>query len=361
MKTPDPLVPDRYPQLDFFTADIFDATPKSDVASMEYPLFSLAKKADKKVKSYESRDGSKWIKIRPSSKGCATVYDRHILIFCISQLMAGLKAGRKAERVIRFHAVDLLRATNKKTNGEAYQGLQRGLYRLTHTEIETNITTGDTEIYSSFGFIESFQIKKQSRDGRMEMIEVTLSDWLFRAIDKKGKELLTIAPEYFRLRKPLEMRLYEIARKQCGTRNDEWGWKLETLKEMTGSQSTLSEFERMISGIIENNEETKHIPDYDFEYDAEKRKITCRPKPEFSELFQKPKAVSEIEKQIDAIRLKTETYDNARKFAAGWDMYNEIEDAWRTMLKKRQSVPDKPDGSFVNYVKAFVKLNGEAR
>ena len=38
----DALLPDRYPTADFFVADIFDAAPKDDVASMEHPMFSLA-------------------------------------------------------------------------------------------------------------------------------------------------------------------------------------------------------------------------------------------------------------------------------------------------------------------------------
>jgi hypothetical protein len=36
-----PLLPDRYPQGDFFVCDIFDAVPKADMASMEHPIFSL--------------------------------------------------------------------------------------------------------------------------------------------------------------------------------------------------------------------------------------------------------------------------------------------------------------------------------
>ena len=33
-----PLLPDRYPQQDFFVCDVFDAAPKGDMASMEHPL-----------------------------------------------------------------------------------------------------------------------------------------------------------------------------------------------------------------------------------------------------------------------------------------------------------------------------------
>jgi len=33
----EPLLPDRYPNRDFFVADILDAMPKDDMASMEHP------------------------------------------------------------------------------------------------------------------------------------------------------------------------------------------------------------------------------------------------------------------------------------------------------------------------------------
>src|SRR3546814_1219629 len=36
-----PLLPDRYPQQDFFVCNVFDAAPKGDMASMEHPLFSI--------------------------------------------------------------------------------------------------------------------------------------------------------------------------------------------------------------------------------------------------------------------------------------------------------------------------------
>ena len=48
-----PLLPDRYPQGDFFVCDIFDAVPKADMASMEHPIFSLSTKPDTRVREYE--------------------------------------------------------------------------------------------------------------------------------------------------------------------------------------------------------------------------------------------------------------------------------------------------------------------
>jgi plasmid replication initiation protein len=60
---------------------------------------------------------------------------------------------------------------------------------------------------------------------------VTLSDWVFNAIN--AREVLTLHRNYFRLRKPLERRLYEIARKHCGQAR-EWRIGLAKLKVKCG-------------------------------------------------------------------------------------------------------------------------------
>lgn len=71
------LLPDRHPQPDFFVCDIFDAAPKSDIASMEYPLFTLSTKPDFTTRSYKGKEN--WLKVSPSPAGLATVHDRDIL------------------------------------------------------------------------------------------------------------------------------------------------------------------------------------------------------------------------------------------------------------------------------------------
>ena len=57
-----------------------------------------------------------WI-VKPSSDGLATIHDRDVLIFCISQVMAALNEGRPVSKVLRFKAYDLLIATNRGIDG----------------------------------------------------------------------------------------------------------------------------------------------------------------------------------------------------------------------------------------------------
>ena len=346
-----PLLPLRHPQRDFFVCDIFDAAPKSDMASMEYPLFTLSTKPDMTPRRYEHNGN--WLELKPSSIGLATVFDRDILIYCISQCMATLKEGRQVHKTLRFAAHDLLKATNRDTSRRGYKLFKEALDRLRNTGIETNITMGETETLEGFGFIDKYKVVRETRDGRMQAIEITLSDWIFDAISAKGNQILTISRQYFQLRKPLERRLYEIARKHCG-QNRKWTFRLETLRKKTGSQSTLKEFRRMIKAIVDLNRLEKHIPDYSFE--LEKDLFIIRPRSEFSDIYNEP----EKPKAIDKIIIRQSGMESAKKFASGYDLYF-LEGAWRDMLAAKNSIPDNPEGSFVSFVKWYVKKHGAAR
>ena len=90
----------------------------------------------------------------------------------------------------------------------------------------------------------------------MIAVEVTLSRWLYNAVH--AFEVLTIHPDYFRLRKPLARRLYEIARKHCGHQPC-WRIGLELLQKKTGSRSSLREFRRALRAI----EHDKSMPQYE--------------------------------------------------------------------------------------------------
>ena len=123
-----PLLPDRYPQQDFFVCDIFDAVPKADMASMEHPIFSVSTKPDMTAREY--RNGSTFVRISPGELGLATVHDRDVLIYCISQLMAAINEGKAVSQVVRFKAFDLLVATNRGVDGRGYEQLRSAFKRL---------------------------------------------------------------------------------------------------------------------------------------------------------------------------------------------------------------------------------------
>ena len=123
------LVPERHPTGDFFVCDIFDALPKGDLATMEHPVFSLSTRPDRRILSY-LHNGAE-ITVTPSVRGLATIHDKDILIYCISQLVAALNAGRTVARQLTLRAHDLLVATNRETVIDLLaQGLRQELSEL---------------------------------------------------------------------------------------------------------------------------------------------------------------------------------------------------------------------------------------
>jgi len=74
--------------------DLMDAAPKGDMASMEHPNLFAVDKPDHRIRRYEH--GSTYVEIKPSADGLATVHDRDVLIYCISQLMAALNSASQS-------------------------------------------------------------------------------------------------------------------------------------------------------------------------------------------------------------------------------------------------------------------------
>ena len=296
---------------DFFVCDIFDALPKDDMASMEHPIFSLSTRPDRRILSY-AHNGAE-ITVVPSVKGLATLFDKDILIYCISQLMAAVNAGREVTRHLRLTAHDLLVATNRETSGDGYLRLREAFERLAGTRITTNLVTGGIEATTGFGLIESWQILRATRGGRMVQVAVTLSDWLFRAV--LSKSVLTLSRDYFSLRKPLERRIYELARKHCG-RQPEWRVGMDVLARKSGSASPLRVFRKMIRDMIAANA----LPEY--------------------HLAEEPGDLLLVTRR-DAVvlpgqagpALKLATLETARRLMPGWDIYA-LEAEWRDIWQR---------------------------
>src|SRR6056297_639031 len=336
-----PLLPDRMRQADFFVCDIFDAAPKGDMASMEHPVFSLSTKPDRTIRRYEN--GPNFVEITPSVKGLATVHDRDVLIFAISQVIAALNDGRPVSRQLRFKAYDLLKATNRGADGRGYQQLRAALERLQGTVITTNVTTGSTEIFDGFGLIDRFRIVRETRDGRMQDIEIVLSDWVFNAIE--AREVLTLHRNYFRLRKPLERRLYELARKHCGI-SAEWRIGLAKLRAKCGSTSSEKEFRRLLGKVVAQDAAHAHMPDYAVRMEGDMVVFRSRgsvPVPAGEEIYAGP--------------LDPDVYEEARAAAPGWDV-RALEQEWRRWCGKEEILPKHPSRHFLRFCRSWHERRG---
>jgi plasmid replication initiation protein len=328
------LLPERYPNHDLFICDVLDAIPKDDLATMEHPVFSLATRPDQRTLTYSHRDVT--IKITPSNKGLATIFDKDLLIYCISQMVAKKNQGKPLSQNVHLHAHELLVWTNRETSGDAYRRLIEAFERLSGTRILTNIKAGGQETTHGFGLIDSFKIVRETPSGRMSELEVRISDWMFQVI--KASEILTLSRDYFRLRKPIERRIYEIARKHCGEQ-DEWRVSLDLLQKKTGASSHGRAFKAMVKELVDHD----HLPDYSIALEGE------------IVIFRNRNA--EQEQPVDVVypKLNPETYNDAKIVAGGYDVYF-LEQEWRDFwVDSGRPILHDADKAFIAFCKARAK------
>ena len=251
-------------QVDLFFETIVDTPLRDDRALMEFPFFSLQKRPLMKPLEFEKDDVV--IKVSPGPKGIASVWDRDVLVYAVSKINERVDRGEKVPRNIQFIAHDFLKLTHRGTNKGAYELLKDALFRLRSTTVETTIASGGQRNHRGFGWIDSFEILEDERpDGknRMRAVEITLSDWMYRAL-VKDRRILSISPDYFKLDGGLERRLYQLARKHVGQQR-QWKIGLTLLAQKVGSIQDLRFFKRDLKRIIESDK----IPDYRFAISGE--------------------------------------------------------------------------------------------
>lgn len=259
--------------------------------------------------------------------------------------MAKLNRGEEVSQRVRINSRDLLIFTNRGTAGKDYAALTEALDRLAGTRISTNVKAGDEEEFSTFGLIDAASIRrKHGLDGRLLWCEVKLSDWVFQAI--RAQDVLTLHPDYFRLRKPIERRLYELARKHCGAQA-EWRCSLALLHKKSGSKSPLKQFRYLVKETAGGD----HLPDYHVVFDEAADKVTFLNRNTMQ-------AVTAAPRWVEEIRLDGDTYEAAREAAPGWDPYF-IEAEWKAWLATSEKAPPrKPDLAFIAFCARFYERRG---
>lgn len=347
-----PLLPIRHAQMDFFVCDIFD-TFRDDTATMEHPAFSLSTKPDHRARRYEHNGNT--LDILPGFGGLATIHDKDVLLYLASHLVAEINRRQEdgvkndsdsieaPSQTVRFVAYDLLVATNRPTNNLGYDRLEAALERLAGTRFKTNIKTNGLEITKNFGMIEWYEIIRKipgDETSPMVGVEVKVSDWFYNSV--LGLEVLSINRDYFRLRKPIERRLYELARKHCGA-SDKWEIGLDTLIKKIGSGSARRKFRELLKPLIASN----HLPDYRIEM-AGKDKV----------IFKKRKNAV-IQDVRPRIFLRPEDYERARQAAPGWDVYA-LEREFIEWADKQEEPVRNAGTAFAGFCKSFAKRRSTA-
>lgn len=213
--------------------------------------------------------------------------------------------------------------------------------------ITTNIRTNNIKQSEGFHIIEKYRIVEKSHiNSRMVKLEVTMSDWLYNSL--VGKEVLTINRKYFQLRKSLERRLYEIARKHCGEQ-PQFCVGVDKLQKKTGSTALSRNFRTYIKKIAETN----HLPDYQlYLADNDVVHVTYTP----DDKTKSRSLMDEITPE-NTPRIKPATIERARNLTreagTGWDFYA-LQEQFTIELQKGFE-PTSVDGAFMEFIKKKIK------
>lgn len=208
---------------------------RGEQSIMDFPLFSLAKRPQMEVMTYQM-DGVK-IEIRPSSTGIATMWDKEILIYVLSLMVQRIHRADEVQNVFTFNAHDFFRATGvMRPSSRDYDRFIEALGRLQGTQIRTNIKTGTIGTKGFFSwFAEAQATTRETASGidQLMPVRVQLCDWLVRAVSRDSR-IYDYHNDYFRLGS-IERRLYELA--QCYCRDEEYEIPIEVLGAKIGSSS----------------------------------------------------------------------------------------------------------------------------
>lgn len=339
------LKPIRHPQGDLFVCDITDVILKDDILSMEHPFYSLSKKPDREPRRYEHNGN--WIEFRPSIKGLPTIYDKDLIIYAISQLIAGIKEGRKISKNVKIDPYAFLVFTQRGVGGRDYDALCDSLDRIDGTRFRTNIIFNGTRTDEWMGIIDSAKMQTDEHTGKIRSLELKLSDMVIETVERM--DVLTLHKDYFRLSRPIERRIYEIARKAVG-QGESWPFLMPTLHKKSGSKGSLREFRRQMKPIIEGD----YLPDYMVIYDHDADKIT---------FVNRETMPTERKRTDDAARsilerLSPDTYHQARLIAVGWDIYQVADQFAAWWSKIERPVPRNADALFLKFCQTWQDKNG---
>jgi plasmid replication initiation protein len=340
------LLPNRHPNRDFFILDVADAAPKDDLASMEHPVFSLSIKPDMRELEYEHN--GRRLRVVPSGKGLATIMDKDILLYCISKMVHAKNAGEAITPWVEMSAHEVMVATNWRTNDASYLRFEEALIRLKGTVLLTDIATDSHTQTRGFGLIDEFEVnRKNSRGelspfGRLTQIRVKVSDWTYRAV--QGMEVLTINPLYFRLRRPLERRIYELARKHVGDQNHPFVINISVLQKKVGSNSPEKKFRFFLKQIAADG----HIPDYDISVEGAKAIFTRRMAA--VRRLPVPRRVKQGELDLveTTLQVSSDAFDKARRLAPGYDVHA-LYHEWRDFAGRQEELPRNATAAFLGF------------
>ena len=342
------ILPDRYrPTL--FTVDVMGVAIKELIPHLELPFFGLSKRPSYTARRFGDGRGN-WIELLPGYYGLPTIFDQDIMIYCTSAIIAARNRGETPSKRVHMRAWDLLDFANRQHGGRQYRLIEESLYRITTTSLRIGIQGNQSEFRSVFGIVDEASFIRQ-RDltdspGSLLGCDVVLSDRMMDAIARN--QVLTLSRGYFGIRRPLDRRVYQIARKHCG-RQESFQIGIPKLFYKSGTASTLKRFRQMYKDLVTRAADPEcypggfpeYIPLYDSRRDV--AEFLCREE-------RVPTLLPEDIPSADARAKVKELYPG---WIRGGD--DPIGAAWRAWKAKRDEPVREPDAAYLGFAHKWVQ------
>lgn len=170
-------------------------------------------------------------------------------------------------------------------------------------------------------------------DGRLLSCRIELSQWLLNAIS--SYEVLSLHQDYFKISRPIDRRLYEIARKHCGNQSM-WRIRTETLHVKVGAKTVLRNFRQMLKRLATEDS----LPEYHVTLEEGDLVI-----------FTHKQGSVRRYKPVD-LTLPPDARQDAKAVAPGWDV-DYLEQEWREWIARTGKAPHSPSRQFVSFCKTW--------
>ena len=159
-------------------------------------------------------------------------------------------------------------------------------------------------------------------------------------------EVLPISREYFRLRRPIDRRLYELARKHCG-RQATWRIGAANLQKKCGSKQAGKHFAAHLRGLVRSN----HLPDYTVALDGDHVVFSRR-----GEMIKVLATARVSDASLDRdrrIMISSRAIEQLYDVAPRWDKHM-LESLYAEWAKTKDAARNE-DARFIGWVKSYTK------
>jgi plasmid replication initiation protein len=147
-----------------------------------------------------------------------------------------------------------------RVGGREYERFKLAMARLRATRIRTSIRRRGKDRHEDFNLISDFALDE--RDGKPLGARITVPTWIYHAVTKSRREVLSITPLYFDLTSGVDRFLYRLARRHAGNgldNKDGWCFSFRDLHRRSGSSMRYADFAKALRKAIEK----QAIPTYE--------------------------------------------------------------------------------------------------